>query len=324
MKLYLLLLTLFLQACAMGPKYQPAPQPEEEKALVYLMRGDVQYGGGYATKFKINDFEIVNLYDFGYSWTHLPAGQYTFSAGGEKLDLLLQSGETYYIEYHQEVKVIYEGYVSKRNVIQAPDKNSIQDQLSKSRFKESIEFAQAPLSKYRTFKNRDSSENISQVRFKFRKAENVPFIEQSANLYADNKHCNTGKESFPEAYIRGDYFNIESERLHTFELREKLKMNQYYLFCNERLSINFEKDHKYSISLKMDVNQNESRFGYCHYEVIDETKNIPHKYIVREVPFTFTGSKACDSKDLEANIKVSSSKSKIECRLQTSSGTKDC
>ncbi|MFC3153333.1 DUF2846 domain-containing protein [Litoribrevibacter euphylliae] len=125
MKKYLVLLVLILQGCAMGPIYKDAPPVDNEKALIYLMRGDIHYGGGYATSFRINDSKVVELYDNGYSWIHLTPGTYKFSAGGERLSVKIEPGETYYIELHQEVKSVSSGVISQKNILQSYDKQKI-------------------------------------------------------------------------------------------------------------------------------------------------------------------------------------------------------
>jgi len=99
---------LVIASCATsGPPFSKAPHAHESEALVYVMRSTVAYRGGYWTNFYVNDEEIVELFDSGYSWIHLKAGTYTFSTDSHllktlKFKLNVEPGETYYLVQDQK------------------------------------------------------------------------------------------------------------------------------------------------------------------------------------------------------------------------------
>jgi len=111
------LITWLLAACSTsGPKFTPAPTAENDDALIYFMRSHVGYLGGYWTNFYIDDEEIVELFDEGYTWVHLKPGFYNFSAGfiirpNLDFEIYIEPNRTYYIEYTQESA----GYNQVRN-----------------------------------------------------------------------------------------------------------------------------------------------------------------------------------------------------------------
>jgi len=77
-----LLFTLFFIAlitscAASGPLYQDAPKPKENDALIYIYRPSSWTLGMRDAYFYINDVNIVDLSDNGYTWLHVPTGGYT-------------------------------------------------------------------------------------------------------------------------------------------------------------------------------------------------------------------------------------------------------
>ena len=119
--LVLSLVSMLLSGCTtVGKPYAAPPSPAEGKALVHFMRSSVGYGNFWTTIFSVNDVEVVSLYDKGYSWIHLDAGTYDFSAKsslGAKLHFTMPvyAGNTYYVEFTQESA----GYNRYRNIVRA-------------------------------------------------------------------------------------------------------------------------------------------------------------------------------------------------------------
>jgi hypothetical protein len=65
-----------LSACvAVGEPYKAAPEPKDTDALVYIYR----FGGAYSGRsayFYVNDVNVADLDKSGYTWFHVPAGEY--------------------------------------------------------------------------------------------------------------------------------------------------------------------------------------------------------------------------------------------------------
>jgi len=100
----LIIFTIIISGCSTsGLKFSQAPAPDpESKALVYVMRNVVGYGGAYWTNFYVDDIEIAELYDSGYSWIHVTSGKHIFSMDAHlspKREIILNiiPGETYYL-----------------------------------------------------------------------------------------------------------------------------------------------------------------------------------------------------------------------------------
>ena len=97
-------------ACAIrttGPAFQSAPGPPTGQALVYLMRTRIESGNMWETTFSIDGRKAVSLYDKGYSWVHLPAGDCKFDAEiapgiHQGLYVDLAPGKTYYLQVTQD------------------------------------------------------------------------------------------------------------------------------------------------------------------------------------------------------------------------------
>lgn len=69
---------LLLVACAAtGVAYNPAPSPSETDALIYIYRPDSAAFSARDAYFYIDDVNVVDLSRKGYTWFHVPAGEYT-------------------------------------------------------------------------------------------------------------------------------------------------------------------------------------------------------------------------------------------------------
>lgn len=74
----LLCIGVLTGCAATGPIYQDAPEPKETDALVYIFRPNPFFSilGGRDAYFYLNDVNIVDLSSEGYTWFHVPAGEY--------------------------------------------------------------------------------------------------------------------------------------------------------------------------------------------------------------------------------------------------------
>jgi hypothetical protein len=104
---------LFLAGCAVGGvAYNPAPLPRESDALVYIYRTDAAAFAARDAYFYIDDVNVVDLSRKGYTWFHIPAGEYTLkqkwpvdvTLGMQTLGAKVRwlAGRTYY--YRLELK----------------------------------------------------------------------------------------------------------------------------------------------------------------------------------------------------------------------------
>ena len=98
------------------PYTTPAPQPGATDALVYIYRPD---GDGLKLRdayFYLDDVNIVDLSHKGYTWFHVPAGDYTIkqkwpadvTLGMKTLEIPVrwQAGGTYFYRLHTRVDVV--------------------------------------------------------------------------------------------------------------------------------------------------------------------------------------------------------------------------
>jgi hypothetical protein len=100
------LAALSLFGCvATGPLYKDAPPPPEGKALVYIYREQGVALVGRQTWFYVDDVEVGELDNQGYTWAYVPAGLHTLKQEwplditlGRTTDTTidLQAGQSYY------------------------------------------------------------------------------------------------------------------------------------------------------------------------------------------------------------------------------------
>lgn len=77
--LLILFTVAFIAGCAAtGPVYVDAPLPKGSDALVYIYRPSNLLWGARNAYFYVNDVNIVDLSSNGYTWFHIPAGEYSF------------------------------------------------------------------------------------------------------------------------------------------------------------------------------------------------------------------------------------------------------
>lgn len=106
-----LLLLLLLTGCGHTRYSQPffePPAPPEGKGRIYMMRTQVIQGSFYDSVFSINDSAVVGLNEQTYSWVLASPGIHKVSAGQSAnsrnvyLNLLVEPGKEYFVEYTQE------------------------------------------------------------------------------------------------------------------------------------------------------------------------------------------------------------------------------
>ena len=108
-KLLALGLLAFVAGCVtIGEPYSRPPPLPQDQARVFFLRSSVWHAGAWSTIFRVDDAEVVSLYNNGYSWIHLDPGTYKFTAGPVtnpdplKFTMPVQAGREYFIEYYQE------------------------------------------------------------------------------------------------------------------------------------------------------------------------------------------------------------------------------
>jgi hypothetical protein len=97
-----------LSGCAAtGPVYEPVENADSGNALVYVFRGAGFAMGGRTAYFYVNDINVFDLDQGGYSWVSLPPGRYKLKqswpidvmAKPTELDLEARAGETLYFSF---------------------------------------------------------------------------------------------------------------------------------------------------------------------------------------------------------------------------------
>ncbi|MCC4798742.1 DUF2846 domain-containing protein [Enterovibrio norvegicus] len=298
MKYYFFIIFTFLQGCALGPVFKEAPKAPESMALVYLMRGDVLYGGAYPVDFKVNDHEVVSLYDFGYSWIHLEPGDYIFNANSSRLKKTIVSGEVYYIEYHQDVSYSKSNNPTFENTLLSYDENEISEKIKKSRYQASIPLSKANISIYREFKDLNY-DSMSMISFLKTNPLSLPSDSFSFVLFDDND-CSGGYQEFRGNKMNGEYSNIEAGVLHTIRATSSYTNYPYTFDCKITVSFTPKEGRKYTINLDAYPNDDVGYFGSCSITINDDTTDELVEFIPRPQPENFWGtSLLCDSDDLK-------------------------
>lgn len=107
-RLFLSVLVALLSGCAAtGPVYKPVQDADPGNALVYVFRGAGFAMGGRTAYFYVNDVNVFDLDQGGYSWVSLPPGNYKLKQGWPidvmakptELDLEARAGETLYFSF---------------------------------------------------------------------------------------------------------------------------------------------------------------------------------------------------------------------------------
>ena len=317
MKHLLLIITALLTACATGPIYQDAPPPVDEAALIYFMRGDITYGGGYKTSFSVNDREVTRLYDDGYSWIHLNPGVYYIQAKGKELKLNIESGKTYYIKYSQPVK-FENGKAYWKNIVKSYSKDDIYEELKTFRLTEATPYHLAPLNMRRKASNTDKTSK-AQLSIGEVKSKVLP-KSLSVNIYDDSKTCNGSLQYMIGSGKPSDMIQIEAGKYQTFSAISKGRVYGMSAYCYSKMTFFVEEGGDYELNLKTKKDAAMKPHD-CEFSIKDRLsgKNIP--LIFRKLNNLGFGDK-CSSSELEKPKFENNITIKMRCSYSGKSG--DC
>ena len=129
---------VLLAGCvATGAVYTPAPIPAVGDALVYIYRLE---GSGLKTRdayFYVDDVNIVDLTQKGYTWFHVPAGNYTLkqkwpvdvTLGMKTLEAPVrwQAGRTYFYRLGVEQRLQYPMIVTEWRLHHVPEAEAMRE-----------------------------------------------------------------------------------------------------------------------------------------------------------------------------------------------------
>lgn len=249
MKSFCILFLLLLSGCAMGPKYKDAPPPQKDFALIYLLRGDVEYGGGYKTKFEINDRVVTALYDDGYSWLYLKPGLYDIEAANREIKLNVEAGETYYVKFYQNVtfEPAYNKY-SSENILKRYQINDIRKELNNARLSDAIPYEKAPLSIDRKFRN---SEESSLAKFRIGEVRSQVLPDSvTLKVFDDETTCNGSYQTLDNSFTRIKPVLMEAEKVKTISVMVESRALNMRAYCFSLLSFELEKEGRYSLHVE--------------------------------------------------------------------------
>jgi hypothetical protein len=318
------IVVVLLNACAMGPIYQPAPEAPEGYGLLHLMRGDVYYNGGYATNFKINDVNIVDLYDFGYSWIHLKPGEYNIRAGYGRKQVNIEAGKAYYLEYHQENIQMPSGRINTSAVLDLYDYDKIQEQLSESRYKVAESLGTGKKAKRRYFKNVDI-ESGAKIRFIRKPSYKNMYPTLNAGLYDNFEECVDGYQAFEKNYLKGDYFNISTDKPISISTNLTDAIPDISLSCRNTFTFKPKAGKSYTIEIDVEKTSTQSHKDFCIVEVIDNESKQKMEVLSRTQPLQWTGySPQCSNSDFKKLEWKDHSRVKFDCRIMFNRKWKDC
>jgi len=295
-KIFSLIFMLSLVSCATGPRYVPAPKAPEGKALVYLMRDSITYGGGYRTRYSVNDRIVAALYDRGYTWIYLDEGDHKIKVGSEiSIRLKVDSGETHYVMYSQANKAIGGGFVNSANLLQPLKYERVADRLHKFRYKPSNDYATAKLTSNSDYSN-DFIPNGAKLSLKLTDSASEE-IKLNTYLIDDPKKCFYRRKHLNHFGYDGSLINIPTEGPQTILLQAKPKLSlRNAFFCSAYIT--FYPEQNENLELSFDISD-KNGFKVCNASMINLSNQQVYKFVGR--PRTTTASLAsprCSSKDL--------------------------
>ncbi|WP_444886609.1 hypothetical protein [Microbulbifer sp. JMSA008] len=324
MKIFFILPILLLTACALGPAYVPAPTPEGDKALVYLMRGDVYLNGGYPTEFTVNDKIAVKLYDFGYSWIHLPPGTHKIKANGRFVEATIEPGKTYYFEFHQKHTQMPSGKLVSTNSFREVQYPEIEKQLLRSRYKESADLSTAETAKSKDFIQYNKTDSAT-IRFDYSGKSRATYPIFSALIYDNYENCKGGHQNFTVPHLSKDIFSIKAGQPATFAIRATEASSNYVVSCRNIFTFTPTKGKSYEIITKAEKNQALKNTDSCIVTIKDRENNIPVELLTRSEPPRWTSNSAeCKASDFKFNQSSTSSSVNFNCRVKFGGKWIDC
>ena len=310
--LYFLILTM-LVSCAVGAGYAPAPEPPAGKALLYLVRSAVTYGGGYRTEFSANDRIIASLYDGGYSWIYLDAGSYKLKAGNADLNFKvdLVAGETYYIRYRQVVKP--DKYaVQVYDIFERLSLEQAKQDLLKARYKPSNDYHSAKFTKLRDYQNTPS---VNAARMHLKRRQNIAStssrVDMNVYLIDDAEKCFYSRQKIThESFADGNVYLptdgpvtllLTAQQASTFFIKSGV---QPY-FCSSYITFYPETGQQLSLDFSAS-NDSASQIIKCHVSMTDMSSGKSYPFLPRTKVKTFSGaSPRCTPNDMTNPQKLS-------------------
>lgn len=317
---------IFLQGCATGQIFTEAPAPLEGQALVYLLRGDVHYGGGYRTQFNVDDRIVARLYDGGYTWLHMAPGEHEIRVGRHSLDVNIVAAETYYFEFHQDNFSSSYG-VETESSFKQYEYVQIQEQLSKSRYRESEDIATAEVNRYREFKN-EPIENGAFIRISRDDSYAVVYPALAATIPHDAVTCARGRQSIPRELLDGRRLAIPSGDYVTLNVivgkGSKIQGLNFSTTCSPYISFIPEAGRDYDLAISVEK-ADSGRLDLCRIEITDLSSNTPVEFLPRKEPPPWTGnSPKCSPSDLKEPVFITDFIEKMQCTYIKDSVSRKC
>lgn len=317
--LFLLFTVIVFSGCAIAPRYTPAPEAPEGMSLVYLMRGDVERGGFWATQFTIDDKVIVDLQNNDYSWLYLKPGSYKVKAAGLVRTLTVDKGGDYYLEYH----LGFNGYQFLKYFKQLSSEE-IKNQLVESTYVQGNSYESAPLAKVRDFVSYDG-DNRSYLDINYGTIYKNTYPKFSAHIYDDYEACEGGYEFFPSFNSIQDKYAIEAGAPVTIEVQVAHQSSYLSLACVQSFTFTPKINESYSVKVGVINSQSLRKLDKCTVQVVRESDNQPVKIQSRSQPLKWTNdSPRCDKNDFRENDKTDEIIKKFDCRANVSGNWRDC
>ena len=321
---FICLVSILLVACATsGPKYTPAPEPPEGEALVYFLRGDVHYGGGYSTSFFVDDKEVAKLHDWGYSWIHLSAGMHEMKAGGVKHKIELEAGKTYYFEYHQDNKYMPTGERITRAIFTQETKESIAQQIGRSRYRPSIPLDTAKTATRREYRNIEK-ENSAKLTLTRKDSFHLVYPGAGLVVYNDPMSCVGGHQRVVKPLAIENIFLDPGKVTLGIYMGTTGYLNSY-ISCDVKVTLDLEANKEYEMKLNIFKEKEESRLDSCSIDIVEKTSQAVVPFLVRTKPLQWTGkSPKCSKNDFTLKKPVESYSKQFECAIYSNGKKHSC
>ncbi|WP_413664676.1 hypothetical protein ACG1BZ_05185 [Microbulbifer sp. CNSA002] len=302
MRITVLFFVFIISSCAIGPKFTPAPPPPDGKGLLYLMRGDVYHGGGFPTKFIINDRIVAKLYDQGYTWIHLPPGTYKVRAGGieKKIKITISGGETHYFRYHQVSKSTYSYF----NIFEKTNYNDIKSDLTSARYKKSNDYESAEYTILREFEN-NQTENSAELSINLSENFNGGRADLDVYYMDDPEYCYYQRQKITHEDFKGEVINLPTKATVTLLLtampKSYLPFETYTksYYCSTFITFNPEENQ--SIEMDFSIQKVADKNWVCNISMKDKLNGSSYDFLPRSMPEKFSrASPRCTPEDFKA------------------------
>jgi len=307
-RIIVLFFVFIISSCAIGPKFTPAPPPPEGKGLLYLMRGDVYHGGGFPTKFIINDRIVAKLYDQGYTWIHLAPGTYKVRAGGieKKFKITISGGETHYFRYHQVSKSTYSYF----DFFEKLNYDDIKNDLAAARYKKSNDYEIAEYTNLREFKN-NPTENSAKLSINL--SENFKGGRANLDVYYmdDPERCYPQRQKITHEEFKGEAIHLPANAPATLLLtampKSSLPFETYIksYYCSTFITFNPEEDQ--SIEMNFSIQKVADKKWACEISMQNKSNGNLYDFLPRSKrEISSAASPRCTPEDFKAPEYISS------------------